>query len=383
MQDFEPITTLIYDSKFDIKTLRENKPYRNIGQLLMSQSSIRDALILCGADERIINGEASDYECFSAICTSMDYLPGHKVYIGIKLLLERVFGIEGQLSPCNCEELWSVLNSFIDDNELTPSDLLSFLGIESLSLRVSPFEAFCIDADGIDVYSVTDLCDIISLVTSPDNSESDLEGFIKSIAAAVKTRAELGSYGVFFTLGGGYEFTRMSRKHELYEIYNELKSGKNVPISAQNGLKTYVLTSLFGTFRALNCNIITDFPCSADEHTKLLNYLRLNKNLPSSMLIYANDPNEVLPIALEFSTRNDYGLPSIIPICKNIAELSKVFPIGLAIECQDGITDSVTIASQIASRSGIYDMLAQVDCIDPDSALFDITYANIKNRMRI
>ncbi len=383
MQDFESITTLIYDSKFDIKALRENKPYRNIGQLLMSQKSVRDALILCGADDRIINGEASDYECFSAICTSMDYLPGHKVYNGIMLLLERVFGVSEQLSPYNCDELWVVLNSFIDDNELTPSDLLSSLGIESLSMRVSPFEAFDIKTAGIDVYSVTDLCDIISLVTSPDNSENDLENFISCISSAVKARAELGSYSVSFTLGRDYVFTRMSRKHEVYEIYNELRGGKNVPISVQNGLVTYVLTSLFGTFRALNCNIITDLSCPYDELNKLLCYLRLNKNLPPSMLIRANDPKDVLPIALEFSTRNDYGLPSIIPICKNVTELSEIFPIGLAIEYQNGITDSVTIASQIASRSGVYDTLAQVDGIDPDSALFEITYANIKNRMRI
>ena len=72
MQDIFLPSTLIYDSEFDINSLRQNKPYRNIGQLLMSMKSVRNALRLCGAEERILDGTASDYECFSAICSSME-----------------------------------------------------------------------------------------------------------------------------------------------------------------------------------------------------------------------------------------------------------------------------------------------------------------------
>ena len=90
MQDIFLPSTLIYDSEFNIDILRENKPYRNIGQLLMSMKSVRDALRLCGAEERILDGSASDYECFAAICTAMQYLVGHTVYDGVKRLLKDV-----------------------------------------------------------------------------------------------------------------------------------------------------------------------------------------------------------------------------------------------------------------------------------------------------
>ncbi len=374
-------SVLIYDSEFDINALRKNKPYRNIGQLLMSAKSVRDALHLCGAEERILDGSASDYECFAAICSSMELLVGHKVYNGVKRILSDIFNIYEQLSPFNCDELWEVLNSFIDDNGITPTSLLSLLGVESLSVRVSPFDNFDVCSEDIDLYSVTDLSDVISLVTADNNDENDCESFISRISSAITERAESGSFGVFLTLGNDYEFERMSRKHEVYEIYTTLRSGKTVPISAQNGLKTYVLASLFGTFKTLNCNIITDFPCSADELSKLLNYLRLNKNLPSSMLIYANDPDDVLPIALEFSNRNEYGLPSIIPVCPCLNKLARVFPIGLAIEYQNGVTDTVSVASLISSRGESYQAISLIS--DPDSLLLDLTYANIKNRMRI
>ncbi len=381
MQDHFLPSTLIYDSEFDISALRENKPYRNIGQLLMSMKSVRNALRLCGAEERVLDGSASDYKCFTAICSSMEYLVGHNVYNGVKRLLECVFGVYEQLSPFNCEELWTVINSFIDDNGLTPTSLLSALGVESLSVRVSPFDDFDISSEDIDVYSVTDLSDIVSLVTADNNLENDLESFISKISAMVTDRAERGSFSVFFTLGDDYEFVRMSRKHEVYEIYTSLRCGKTVPISAQNGLKTYVLTSLFGTFGSQNCNVLTDLPCKSRELRRLLDYLKLNEKLPTSMLVKTEDPKDVLPLALEFSGRNEYGLPSIIPVSPSLTELAKIFPIGLALEYQDGITDAVSACSLISCRDESYQALSLIS--DPDSLMLDLAYANIKNRMRI
>ncbi len=381
MQDNILPSTLIYDSEFDINTLRENKPYRNIGQLLMSAKSVRDALLLCGAEARILDGSASDYERFAAICSSMEYLVGHKVYNGVKRILSDVFGVYEQLSPFNCDELWAVLNSYLDDNELTPTSLLASLGVESLSLRVSPFDDFDISSENVDLYSVTDLSDIVSLVTADNNIENDLESFISKIASVVTERAERGSFSVSFTLGRDYEFVRMSRKHEVYEIYTALKGGKAVPISDQNGFKTYVLTSLFGTFCAQNSNVLTNLSYKAGELHRLLEYLRLNKKLPTSMLIRTEDPTDVAIIALEFSSRNVYGLPSIIPVCSHLNDLARIFPIGLALEYQNGITDVISVASLISSRTKSHQALSLIS--DPDSLLLDLAYANIKNRMRI
>lgn len=376
-------SVLIYDSQFDITALRENKPYRNIGQLLMSAKCVRDALRLCGAEERVLDGTASDYECFVAICSSMEYLAGHVAYNSVKRLLAEVFGVYERLSPYSCDELWTTLNCFIDDNGITPASLLNSLNVESLTVRISPFNAFDIASDNIDYYALTDLSDIVSLVTSDGNREGNLESFISRIASVVKERAESGSFGVSLRLGADYEFERMSRRHEIYEIYTSLKSGKCTSISAQNGLITYVLTSLFGTFCTVNSNIITETSCKTSELGRLLDYLKLNEKLPTSMLIKAVDPKEYLPLALKYSSRNKYGLPSIITVTQNVSAQAEIFPIGLAIECQSGITDAVALASLISSRDRLYYDLSQITDADADSLLFDMTYANIKNRMRI
>lgn len=375
--------TLVYDSEFDIISLRENKPYRNIGQLLMSEKSVRNALRLCGCEERVLNGEASDYECFCAICVSMEYLIGHRVCDGVKRLLSDVFGVYEQLSPYNCEELWGVLNDYIDDNAVTPISLLSALNVESLSIRVSPFENFDVKSSEIDLYSITDLGNIVSLVVSDLNHENELEGFISKIASVITERDSGGSPSVALSLGRDYEFERMSRKHEVYEIYTALKCRKNVSISEQNGLITYVLTSLFGTFCTLNCNILTDIYCPTAELRRLLDYQKLNKHLPTSMLIKAKEPEDVLPLALEFSRRNEYGLPSIVPLCGDAVRAARIFPIGFALEYQDCITDTVSVAALISSRERLYNELSSITDLDPDSAVIDLTYANIKNRIRI
>jgi hypothetical protein len=371
-------SVLIYDSSIDITALRENKPYRNIGHLLMNAKSVRDALRLCGAEEKILDGSASDYECFAAICTAMQYLVGHTVYDGVKRLLRDVFGVYEQLSPFNCDELWNTLNAIIEDNNVTPVYLLQQFNVESLSVRVSPFDELGINSNEVDFYPVTDLGDVISLVKSKENANDTLEDFISDIA---KTFAESSS-AVVFTLGIDYQFERMSRKHEVYDIYTSIRNGKCVPVSHQNGLITYVLTSLFGAFRENNVNVLTELTCPY-ELNRLLDYLALNGKLPTSMIVKAYDPNDVIPIALKHSFRNEYGLPSVIPSSADVLSLAKAFPIGMCIEFQDKITDHVTVGALLADRERIFDSLRSISDADADSIMIDITYGNVKNRMRI
>lgn len=384
MTEYSYLPALFYDTEIDIEYLKENRPYRNIGHLLSSCKSVKDTLRLCGAEERIINGTASDYEFFLAVCASMPYLSGHNVFSGIDAIFKNVFGSSETPSPFNTEELWAEINGIIEESGLSPRSLLEKLNVESISVRLSPFEMQTGADDGVlDVYYLTDLSDIIGQITSEKNTEGSLESFITLIKKRITDLDSEGSSSVRICLHDGYRFERYNKKHELYGIYESLINGKTVTESDENGIITYVISSISGTLRSLRSNVIIDCECPQDELFRLFEYLDLNSSLPESALIRHDDPQKIYDTALAFTRRNAYGLPSIVPLCQNTAKTAELYPIGLCLEYQNGITDIVALSSALSKRQKLYESLVFLGSDDTDSLFEDITYANIKNRMRI
>lgn len=377
------LPALFYDTEIDIDCLYENRPYRNIGHLLSSCKSVKDALRLCGAEERIIDGTASDYEFFLAICLSMSYLAGHDVFLGIDTLFKKAFNISEMPSPFNAEALWSEINGIIEEQRLSPFSLLERLNVESISVRLSPFDTVKRASDTVDLYYVTELSDIIKEITSKKNTASSLENFISLIKDRITVLDNEGSPTVRIRLRGSYRFERYNKKHELYEIYNSLINGKSVTESNENGIITYVISSISDTVKRLGSNLIIDCECQSDELCRLFEYLDKGSLLPESAIIRCDDGKRALKTALSFCHRNPYGLPSILPVCSNILECARLYPIGLLFEYQNGITDVIALSSVLSRRQGLYDSLACLCSTDTDSLFEDLTYTNIKNRMRI
>lgn len=383
MTEYSYQPALFYDTEIDIDCLYENRPYRNIGHLLSSCKSVKDTLRLCGAEKRIIDGSASDYEFFLAVCVSMPYLSGHNVFLGIDFLFKKAFEITEVPSPFNAEALWSEINGIIEDQALSPLSLLKKLNIESISIRLSPFDTVKPVSDTVDVYYVTELSDIIKEITSKKNTQGSLEDFIGLIKDRITALDNEDSSTVRICLRDSYRFERYNKKHELYDVYNSLINGKTVTESNENGIITYVIASISDTVKKLCSNVIIDCECPSDELFKLFEYLDKGSLLPESAIIRCDDERTALKTSLSFCYRNACGLPSILPVCSNVSESAKLYPIGLCLEYQNRITDIVALSSVLPKRQGLYELLVSLCSDDPDSLFEDLTYTNIKNRMRI
>ena len=79
--------------------------YSNVGEMLWSDE-VRGVLRLCGANERMIGEDSSDYERFLALAEAMPMLDGHPLKGYVASLLKDCFEIETSLDKSTCEEIW-------------------------------------------------------------------------------------------------------------------------------------------------------------------------------------------------------------------------------------------------------------------------------------
>ena len=105
-----------YHCHISPKDIAEDKVYENITQLWLSGDHYKwRAMRSCGISERLITGDADDYEKFEAFCSAMPSIIGNPVYVWSHLELKRYFGYEGVLSPDTCREVWEMTKAKLAD----------------------------------------------------------------------------------------------------------------------------------------------------------------------------------------------------------------------------------------------------------------------------
>lgn len=105
-----------YHCHVNPKEIAEDKKYKNITEIWLGADHYKwRAMRSCGLPERVITGDASDYEKFEAFATALPSLIGNPLYHWSHLELKRYFGYDGVLSPETCEEVWNLCNEKLQD----------------------------------------------------------------------------------------------------------------------------------------------------------------------------------------------------------------------------------------------------------------------------
>ena len=114
-----------YHCHVNPKDIAENKKYKNITEVWLGGDHYKwRAMRSCGLPERVITGDASDYEKFEAFATAMPSLIGNPLYHWSHLELKRYFGYEGILSPETCEEVWNICNEKLASDDMTVREII-------------------------------------------------------------------------------------------------------------------------------------------------------------------------------------------------------------------------------------------------------------------
>lgn len=119
--------------------IAQNQPLRNAFELFLGGDHYKwRQLRTAGVPERLITGDAPDYDKFRAFAHVMPYLIGNPLYHWTHLELLRYFGIEKELSDATCDEIWHRCNEQLATPACLPQALISSSNVETLCTTDDP-----------------------------------------------------------------------------------------------------------------------------------------------------------------------------------------------------------------------------------------------------
>jgi glucuronate isomerase len=129
-----------YHCHIDVQEIAEDHSYENITQVWLYGDHYKwRAMRLFGIDERLITGDASDYEKFEAYARMMPYLIGNPLYHWSHLELKNYFGIDTPLSAQSAAEIWQRTSRVLQDG-LSVRKMISTSQVTALCSTDDPLD---------------------------------------------------------------------------------------------------------------------------------------------------------------------------------------------------------------------------------------------------
>lgn len=109
-QYVENVPMTDYHSKLKPEQILQNNSFENITQFWLQDSAKHSLMRMNGIEEKYITGDASDYEKFTAFCSTVEKAIGHPLYHVSHLELQRYFGYLGPITTQSAEAIWDQCN---------------------------------------------------------------------------------------------------------------------------------------------------------------------------------------------------------------------------------------------------------------------------------
>lgn len=130
-----------YHCHISPKMIAENHKFKNAFELFLGGDHYKwRQLRTNGIDERLITGDADDYEKWEAFCKTMPLLIGNPLYHWTHLELQRYFGIFEPLSEKNAKEVWDKINAFLEKDEYRAQGLIKMSNVEVICTTDNPYD---------------------------------------------------------------------------------------------------------------------------------------------------------------------------------------------------------------------------------------------------
>ena len=121
-----------FHNHLPIRDIVENRQYRDLTELWIASDPYKHrAMRICGVPERLITGkEASPKERFLVWASTAPQLLGNPLWHWTRLELQRIFGIEEELTPDTAEAIWKRANELLATPEFRARAILDRFNIE-------------------------------------------------------------------------------------------------------------------------------------------------------------------------------------------------------------------------------------------------------------
>ena len=164
----ETMPIIDYHCHVSASEILEDKHYENITELWLSGDHYKwRAMRSCGINERLITGNASDYEKFEAYCSAIPQLIGNPLYHWSHMELKKYFGYEGVISPETCREIWDLTSEKLAQSDMGVRGLIKRSNVALLCTTDDPADSL---EYHIKLRDVTDFETQVLPAFRPDNA---------------------------------------------------------------------------------------------------------------------------------------------------------------------------------------------------------------------
>src|SRR5699024_7030297 len=125
----------------DPQEIYEDKTFDNIVSVWLGGDHYKWRLMRAnGVSEKYITGDASNEEKFKAWIETVSVAIGNPLYHWSHLEMRDVFGIDDVITKDNWQELYDRMNDFIEENELSPRDLIKQSDVRFIGTTDHPLD---------------------------------------------------------------------------------------------------------------------------------------------------------------------------------------------------------------------------------------------------
>jgi glucuronate isomerase len=251
-----------YHCHLSPKEIYENHSFENITQLWLAGDHYKwRAMRMHGVSERLITGEATDWEKFEAWAETVPYLVGNPLYHWTHMELKTFLGIDKRLSPKTAREIWLECNEKISSPDYKPRRFIEKSNVEFVGTTDDPTslleyhqllkedETFSVEVaptfrpDGALFIERSSFHDWISKLEDVSSIKiTSLKELIKAIKQRVDFFAEKGC------LASDHDITQMDFKaFSENEVENIFQKRLNQGVVTQDeiiGYRSYLLVEL-------------------------------------------------------------------------------------------------------------------------------------------
>jgi glucuronate isomerase len=128
-----------YHCHLSPKEIYENKTFRNLTDVWLSGDHYKwRALRSNGVEERLITGDADDWDKFTAWASTVPVTLGNPLYHWSHLELKRYFGIDELINGENAKVIWEKANAKLTSGEFGARDLITRSGVKVICTTDDP-----------------------------------------------------------------------------------------------------------------------------------------------------------------------------------------------------------------------------------------------------
>ncbi len=120
-----------FHNHINVQDLKNDRVYKNLTELWVASDPYKHRLMrICGVEENLITGNASDYEKFEAFCAIFPLLAGNPVYDWSRMELKFLFDIDVAICKENAKWIFDKTSELLKGSDYTNNAILKRFNIE-------------------------------------------------------------------------------------------------------------------------------------------------------------------------------------------------------------------------------------------------------------